>query len=142
MTSRPPRIHAERLLVGNWPESMPTCLNHEELEDGSMNLAYKGPERRRRRTYVTRNTEYHFHDSLCVAVRDRRTGRWLSAHLAVNRRLSGGVRLFPNGSAIPVEGEPAVGEAMYFGDEGRELITSMLCSIERPNPETVGSYPL
>jgi hypothetical protein len=103
---------------------------------------YAGPERRRRRTFVTRNTEYHLQDAVCVAVRDRRTGRWLSTHVAVNRRLSGGVRLYANGAAIPTEGDPAIGEAMYFGgEEERDLITSTLCSIERPTADTVRSYP-
>lgn len=106
-----------------------------------MSKDYAGPERRRRRAYVTRNTEYHFHDSLCVAVKDRRTGRWLASHLAVNRRLTGGVRVFPNGAAIPTEGEPTVGDAMYFGEDERELVTSALCKVERPTQETVHSYP-
>lgn len=107
-----------------------------------MNPTYQGPERRRRRSYVTRNTEYHFFDGICVAVRDLRTGRWLASHLAVNRRLSGGVRLCPNGSAIPSDRQPAVGEALYFGDDGRDLVTSTLCRIERPPADTVRSYPL
>ncbi|MFO0673294.1 MAG: hypothetical protein U0235_27385 [Polyangiaceae bacterium] len=34
-----------------------------------------GPDRRRHRVYVTKNTEYHFRDGFCVAVRgDRRPG--------------------------------------------------------------------
>lgn len=102
---------------------------------------YSGPERRRRRTFVTRNTEYHFLDAICVAVRDRRTGRWLSSHLAVNRRLTGGVRHFANGATVPTDEMPVVGEAIYFGDDGRELITSTLCSIERPTLDTVRTYP-
>lgn len=106
-----------------------------------MQAQYEGPERRRRRAYVTRNTEYHFRDAVCVAVRDRRTGRWLSTHLAVNRRLTGGVRVVANGTAIPIDGEPAVGEAIYFGDGGRDLVTSTICSIERPSLEAVQSYP-
>ena len=44
------------------------------------------PERRRHRVYVTRNTEYHFRDGFCVAVRDRRSGDFLQGHLAVQRR--------------------------------------------------------
>lgn len=101
---------------------------------------YMGPERRSRRTYVTRNTEYHFHDGVCVAVRDRRTGRWLSSHLAMKRRMTGGVRHFSNGSTIPTE-QAEVGDALYFGEEGRELITSTLCRIERPTPEVIHEYP-
>jgi hypothetical protein len=90
--------------------------------------------------YVTRNTEYHFRGEQCVAVRDRRTGRWLDSHLAVQRKLAGGVRFFENGTAVPSCEAPKVGEALYFDDEGRELITSVLSAIERPSKETVASY--
>jgi len=104
-------------------------------------MPYRGPERRRRRAFVTRNTEYHFHDVTCVAVRDRRTGRWLASHLAVNRRLTGGVRLLPNGTAVPTDTDPAVGDAIYFGEGERDLVTSVLCRIERPTVDVVESYP-
>ena len=91
--------------------------------------------------YVTRNTEYHFKDAVCVAVRDRRSGSWLPSHLALHRRVSGRVRFQMNGVAIPDTGEPSVGEALYFGDDGRELVTSQLLSVERPEKILVTSYP-
>lgn len=104
------------------------------------NNRYRGPERRVHRVYVTRNTEYHFRGERCVAVRDRRTGAWLKSHLAVQRRLAGGVRFYGNGTAIPSGEEPKVGEALYFDDDGRELITSLLSSIERPSKALVAQY--
>ena len=91
--------------------------------------------------YVTRNTEYHFRDAVCVAVRDRRSGSWLPSHLALHRRVSGRVRFHANGVAIPDSGEPGIGEALYFGDDGRELVTSLLLSVERPEKLLVTSYP-
>jgi hypothetical protein len=102
--------------------------------------SYRGPDRRVHRLYVTRNTEYHFRGEVCVAVRDRRTGRWLDAHLAVQRKLTGGVRFHSNGVAVPSCAAPKVGEALYFDEEGRELITSLLSSIERPTKQVVQSY--
>ena len=90
--------------------------------------------------YVTRNTEYHFRAERCVAVRDRRTGRWLESHLAMGRKLAGGVRFFGNGTAVPSGEDPQVGEALYFDDEGRELITSLLASIERPSKDLTVHY--
>ena len=90
--------------------------------------------------YVTRNTEYHFRAERCVAVRDRRTGQWLDSHLAVDRKLAGGIRFLENGTAIPSGEDPRVGEALYFDDDGRELITSVLASIERPSKKLVASY--
>ena len=106
-----------------------------------MQHTYRGPERRHHRAYLTRNTEYHFRGALCIAVRDRKSGRWLPAHLALNRTLSGGVRIFPNGSASPSAHQPQVGESLHFAEGGRELITSTLCRVERPPLELVESYP-
>jgi hypothetical protein len=101
---------------------------------------YQGPERRKNRVFLTKNTEYHFRGERCVAVRDRRSRKWLPSHLAVGRRLSGGVHFHKNGAAVPVCEQPAVGEALYFADEGRELITSTVCSLERATREVVESY--
>ena len=102
--------------------------------------SYRGPERRKNRVFVTKNTEYHFRGERCVAVRDRRSGRWLPSHLAIGRRLSGGVHFHPNGTAVPVCDKPTLGEALYFADDGRELITSAVCGLERPTRESVSSY--
>jgi hypothetical protein len=99
------------------------------------------PDRRRHRMYVTRNTEYHFRDAVCVAVRDRRSGTWLPSHLALRRKLTGGVRLQSNGVAVPSDQEPEVGELLYFGSGGRDLVTSSLCGVERPAKDLVESYP-
>lgn len=108
-----------------------------------MNLeqGYLGPERRKNRVFLTKNTEYHFRGERCVAVRDRRSRKWLPSHLAVGRRLSGGVHFHNNGAAVPVCDAPSVGEALYFGDDGRELITSTVCALERPSREVVQRYP-
>lgn len=101
---------------------------------------YAGPERRKNRVFVTKNTEYHFRGDRCVAVRDRRSSKWLPSHLAIGRRLSGGVHFHRNGTAVPVVEQPAPGEALYFADDGRELITSAVCALERPTRETIAQY--
>jgi hypothetical protein len=101
---------------------------------------YAGPERRKNRVFVTKNTEYHFRGVKCVAVRDRRSSKWLPSHLAIGRRLSGGVHFHNNGAAVPVCDTPAVGEALYFADDGRELITSAVCGLERPTREVIQNY--
>jgi len=107
-----------------------------------MNLetSYTGPERRKNRVFVTKNTEYHFRGDRCVAVRDRRSSKWLPSHLAIGRRLSGGVHFHKNGAAVPVCDAPSLGEALYFADDGRELITSAVCGLERPNREVIRGY--
>src|SRR6478736_10478433 len=104
------------------------------------NVSYAGPERRRHRMFVTRNTEYHVRDGVCVAVRDLRSDTWLDAHLALHRRVTGGVRILANGTAIPSCEAPRIGEALYFGEDGRELITSQLCEVERPSKAIVRTY--
>lgn len=102
---------------------------------------FKGPgERRRHRVFVTRNTEYHFRDRLCVAVRDRRSGDFLPGHLAIKRELSGGVHRFANGSLIPRENDPEPGDALYFVADGLDLVTSPLLRVERPQREMVRTY--
>jgi hypothetical protein len=103
-------------------------------------LNYQGRERRKHRRFVTRNTEYHFRDRTCVAVRDRRSGEWLASHLALNRSLTGAVR-YASGNVLPSLGEPRVGDALYFGEEGHELVTSLLCAIDRPDKALVTAYP-
>jgi hypothetical protein len=102
---------------------------------------YKGPERRRHRIYVTRNTEYHFRDGFCVAVRDRRTGEFLHGHLALSRRVEGGLKFFDQGGIAPNPGDPVPGESIYFGSHGPELVTSPLETVERPSKEIAGAYP-
>ena len=101
---------------------------------------HDGPERRRHRVYVTKNTEYHFRDGFCIAVRDRRTGEFLHGHLALRRRIHGGIRFFTSGAILPNPGEPQPGEALYFAADGRDLVTSPLESVERPSKELVAAY--
>ncbi len=102
---------------------------------------HQGPERRRHRVYVTKNTEYHFRDGFCIAVRDRRSGDFIQGHLALRRRMQGGLKFFMNGAIVPNMGEPSVGEAIYFASGGRDLVTSPLEAVERPEKAIVSAYP-
>ncbi len=108
----------------------------------SEEMGFKGSERRRHRVYVTRNTEYHFKDGFCVAVRDRRSGEFLDGHLALKRRIQGGLRFYTNGGILPNSGDPRVGEAMYFAHDGRDLVTSAVERIERPAKDIVQTYAM
>ena len=104
--------------------------------------SYAGPERRRRRVFVTLNTEYHFLDDVCVAVRNRDGGQWRLGHVALRRTLSGAVSLGPNGAVRPRADPPQVGDALFFADDGADVITSALTAIERPLPRTIEAYPI
>jgi hypothetical protein len=106
---------------------------------------YAGPERRRHRVYLTRNTEYHLRDGRCVAVRSRRTGEFVRGHLALDHRLEGSLAFFPNGAISPNPGEPRPGESLCFSgteSDERELVTSPLEAVERPSRQVIEEYPV
>ena len=99
-------------------------------------------ERRRHRMYVTKNTEYHFRDDVCIAVRDRSGERWLLTHQALERTLSGSVRFRANGDAYPTLELPGIGDALFFGDDGPDVVTSAVSAIDRPPRDVVTAYPM
>jgi hypothetical protein len=89
---------------------------------------------------MTRNTEYHFRDERCVAVRDRHSRRFLPAHIALDKELQGGVKLHANGAVVPSVDPPMVGDAIFFDyrapdGQTRQIVTSRVTAIERP-PKT------
>jgi hypothetical protein len=109
-------------------------------------MLYEGTERRRHRVYVTRNTEYHVRDGICVAVRDRKSNAFRNAHIALNLKVEGGVMIFPNGACVPNLTNPMEGDAIFFshktpdGDD-RQIVTSRLEKIDRPPKRDVLRYP-
>jgi len=104
-------------------------------------MGFKGKDRRIHKVFVTRNTEYHVRRNLCVAVKDRRSGEWLSGHLALRNRVHGGLRFSRHGGILPNPGSPRVGESLFFHAAGRDLVTSPILSVERPQRSIVGRYP-
>ncbi|EYF02480.1 hypothetical protein [Chondromyces apiculatus] len=107
---------------------------------------FHGPERRRHRVFVTRNTEYHVRDGICVAVRDREGSGFRASHIAINLRLEGAVRSGPHGLPMPDCDGPRVGASIYFTREdtdGHEqhIVTSRIERIERPEKRIVLTYP-
>ncbi|MEN9579247.1 MAG: hypothetical protein RJA70_2256 [Pseudomonadota bacterium] len=105
------------------------------------NQTYPAQERRHHRMYVTRNTEYHFRGTHCVAVRDRSAGTWQLAHKALSRSVTGSIRFRSGGDAYPSLELPRVGDALFFGCAGPEVITSAISAIERPKKDLVENYP-
>jgi hypothetical protein len=106
-------------------------------------------ERRRHRVFVTRNSEYHCRDDVCVAVRDLATGEFFEYHRAIGRRRTGSVRVTECGEIAafsPAHEEPHVGESLCFADARRvrELRTTELCAVRRPKlgmPEAAPTDP-
>lgn len=109
-------------------------------------MGYQGIERRRHRVYVTRNTEYHLRDGVCVAVRDKGERVFRPGHLALDRRIEGGLRISPNGTRVPCLSTPEVGDAIFFAVKdgrgyARQLVTSRIEKILRPPKTDVMLYP-
>jgi hypothetical protein len=98
-------------------------------------------ERRIHKVFVTRNTEYHVRRDTCVAVRDRRSGEWLRAHLAKGHVVHGSLRFHPTGGIQPRVDGPEIGDSLFFHADGRDLVTSAVLSVERPPREVVAQYP-
>lgn len=105
-------------------------------------MAYQGNERRIHRVFVTRNTEYHLRRNTCVGVRDRESGSWLPAHFAIERALAGSIKFFESGAMTATRELPDVGESLYFEEDGRDLVTSAVVSVERPGADVVAQYPV
>jgi len=103
---------------------------------------YTGPERRRRKVYLTRNTEYHFLDDVCIAVRHRDSGHWRVAHVALHRSSNGCVSFSEHGEVQPKPGPPGVGDALFFAADGADVITSTVTDVLRPLPQTIALYPI
>jgi hypothetical protein len=109
-------------------------------------MEYQGKERRRHHIYVTRNTEYHLRDNICVAVRDRRSRTFQRIHMALNLRVEGGVQISPSGSMVPHIEKPMVGDAIFFNHVNvdgieRQIVTSRVERIDRPSKRDVMLYP-
>jgi hypothetical protein len=54
--------------------------------------------------------------------------------------VAGAIRFFESGAMRANPGLPQVGESMYFESRGRDLVTSSVVSVERPQADTVAAY--
>ena len=88
--------------------------------------------RRRHRCFITRHTEYYLRDDECVAVRDRRTGKWLRDHAALRLHA---LRLPP-----PGHDHAWVGKRIQFWGQRADVLTSTVMEIERPEKQTLPKY--
>jgi hypothetical protein len=100
-------------------------------------MPVKLAERRIHRVYVTSNTEYHLRRDLCVAVRDRKSGRFLTRHAALFRRVRGAMRRYGDNGCVIEDALPREGQSLVF----ETAVTTPVLSIERPHPALVRAYP-
>jgi hypothetical protein len=103
-------------------------------------MAYEGPERRIHQVFVTHNSEYHVREQVCVGVRDRRTGEWLSTHFAVRRPIVGSIRVSQSGAINAAPTLPRLGESLYFEELGHDLVTGSVIAVVRPEPDVLSQY--
>ena len=102
-------------------------------------MSYDGPERRRRKVLVTRNTEYHLDGRTCVGVRSD-AGEWASTHRALGHMLEGSLGFSTGGGyEMGPPDAPRVGHRLCFSND---LLTSQLVEIRRPSQDTVTNYRL
>lgn len=99
---------------------------------------YSGKDRRIHRVYLTKNTEYHLRRDVCVAVRDRCSGAWISNHAALHRRVSGSIEVLDQGGVVVEHGLPRVGACICFDMQG--LVTSRVEAASRPPRAVVERY--
>jgi hypothetical protein len=92
-------------------------------------------DRRQNQMYLTRNTEYHVRNRECVGVRDRRTGQWLGHHPALRSYLLGAMDRKAKVFSLPL-----MGARLVFADRTRDILTSPLEEVARPDKPCVECY--
>jgi hypothetical protein len=95
-------------------------------------------ERRIHKVFVTRNTEYHVRRGRCIAVRDRRTGKFLEDHAALKRFVACAVQY--RESSVTMTPVPKIGDSLCF--DGTNIVTSQVLAIERAPKDLVRKYRL
>ena len=94
-------------------------------------MKYSGPERRVHTVFETRNREYHVRSGVCVAVRDLKTGVWISNHEAIGMELE-----------VNLPSDRFVGNSLLFLSPFSKVQTSRVKDISRPQKPTVETYPI
>ena len=103
-------------------------------------------ERRRRKVFVTLNSEYFCTDGVCVAVRDRHSGAFLPEHNAIGKRFTGSFQRNSEGGIGAVEPPESTRPGLQLcfssghGDLEHDILTSAVLAIDRPPKELVQAY--
>jgi hypothetical protein len=110
-------------------------------------LLFRGMvERRRRKVFVTLNSEYFCTDGICVAVRDRHSGAFVHEHHAIGKRFTGSFQRNSEGGFGAVEPPESTRPGLQLcfssghGDLENDILTSAVLSIDRPEKALVQQY--
>ena len=99
-------------------------------------------EKRKHKVYITRNTEYHLRDNVCVGVRNRRTGDWILVTAAIGATLVGGLHQTPQ-KEVTFADYPwvMVGDSLLFLSlRGTDVLTTKVEQVQRPCKEVLRFY--
>ena len=123
--------------AGSFSQELSEEYRRKRME--TPNDCYGGPERRRHgcSSPGTPSITSRTRSASRSATGDR---QWLASHLALKRRLAAACASRATAARSPSRTAPKVGEALFFGLGGRELVTSLLCAIERPERQIVLEY--
>ncbi len=94
-------------------------------------MPYNGPERRIHAVISTRNREYHVRAGICIAVRDKKSGVWISSHEVIGMKLE--------------EKDPLthyVGKPLHFISDVARVQTTRIEGLFRPGKSVVDVYGL
>jgi len=99
-------------------------------------------EKRRHKLYVTKNTEYHVKDNVCVGIRNRATGDWIMVSRAIGAVLIGGLHQAGehevNFSSYPWLEK---GDCLLFiTDGGHDIVTTRVEQVDRPSRQSIRYY--
>lgn len=94
-------------------------------------MSYEGPDRRVHHVFLTRNREYHVRKGICVAVRDRKTGAWISKHEAIGMELE-----------VNLPAKLFVGGPLLFLSKFSMVRTTRVTDFFRPERQIVDMYDL
>lgn len=89
---------------------------------------------------ATRNTEYHLRDRVCIAVRDRRTGRWHSDHPAVGNLVTCMFASVRGGWRPHAFSTRRIGSVMHFGQAPEPVTTGAIRVVFEPDASVVAFY--
>jgi len=99
---------------------------------------YTGPERRIHVVYVTKHTEYHVRDGVCISVQEKGDPQPAASRRALNMRVAG---YFGPGSLSTHPGPPETGFSIHFANDAAFVVTSPVLAVKRPPKEVVETYP-
>jgi len=99
-------------------------------------------EKRKNKMFVTRNTEYHVRDDVCVAVKKLDSGDWLMHSKALGARLIATLSVTPKRTkGICSVFWPEVGDHLVmYNTMGEDIITTRIRKIKRPPPHCLRYY--